>query len=275
MGDEFPRSIEEALNRKERPRPAPASDQPGFYVDIRDKPAFLLAAMRLLAGGAHVSFEGDLSGCDFSLILESSSQETRTLLRNTAFPRKDFLILPLEPQTIDVVMKSVPPADLVRKVHHIQIEKGGRLELGVYDQFHPDTSWVGEAFSAELLDSLRAKTILRSWERAPSRGESMSDDFVNYVGHPDMHDGTIDSVERSGDRALVTVTGGSGRRLQLQFSGVREVVDHRSIGMRLYGLVEMITKEPWRRFVFANWDETDDARLEIMCDGFSYERPAD
>ncbi len=96
-------------------------------------------------------------------------------------------------------MRGVPPAVLVKKVVHVQIEKGGRLELGIYDQFHPDSSWLGEAFSAELLDSLKAKTVVRSWERAPARGESMSDEFVSYVGHPDMNDGTIESVERISD----------------------------------------------------------------------------
>jgi hypothetical protein len=96
----------------------------------------------------------------------------------------------------------------------------------------------------------------------------MSDAFVNYVGDPDIHDGTVDRVERSGALASVTVTGGSGRRLEIEFSGVHEVRDHRSIGMRLYGLVEMTTEKPWRRFLFANWDEADDARLEIVCEDF-------
>jgi hypothetical protein len=218
-GDELPRSIEEARDRTGRPRPAPPSDGPGFYVDVRDKPAFLLAALRLLAGGAHISFEGDLGGCDFASIAEVSLEETRALLRNTAFPRQDFLILPLEPDTIDAVMQGVPPAQLVKKIHHVQIEKGRRLELGIYDQFDPDSSWVGEAFSAPFLDSLRAKTILRNWEAAPYRGESMSDEFVNYVGHPDLHDGTIERVERSSDLASVTVVGGSGTRRHLESWG--------------------------------------------------------
>lgn len=100
----------------------------------------------------------------------------------------------------------------------------------------------------------------------------MSDAFTNYAGDPDLHDGTIESLERSGDLISVIVTGGSGRRLQLQFSGVRDVTDHRSVGMRLYGLVEMVTEKPWRRFLFANWDEADDARLEINCMDFTYER---
>lgn len=98
----------------------------------------------------------------------------------------------------------------------------------------------------------------------------MSAAFVNFVGDPDIHDGTIEAIERSGDLASVTITGGSGKRLHLQFSGVQEVWDHRSVGMRLYGLVEMTSEQPWRPFLFANWDEEDDARLEIKCRDFGH-----
>jgi hypothetical protein len=96
----------------------------------------------------------------------------------------------------------------------------------------------------------------------------MLDAFVNFVGDPDIHDGTIEAVEASGDLASVTITGGSGKRLHLQFFGVHEVLDHCSVGMRLYGLVEMTSEQPWRRFLFANWDEEDDASLEIICRDF-------
>jgi len=46
------------------------------------------------------------------------------------------------------------------------MEKNGRLEVGLYDNFDPESSWAGEAFSASLLDQLKKKGILRSWRRA-------------------------------------------------------------------------------------------------------------
>ena len=52
----------------------------------------------------------------------------------------------------------------------------------------------------------------------------MLDAFVNFVGDPDIHDGPIEAVEASGDLASVTITGGSGKRLHLQFFGVHEVI---------------------------------------------------
>lgn len=68
----------------------------------------------------------------------------------------------------------------------------------------------------------------------------MSDEFVTYVGHPDLHDGTIERVERSSDLASVTVVGGSGTRRHLESwrlasasesrSSDRMVVDWASIG---------------------------------------------
>jgi hypothetical protein len=44
--------------------------------------------------------------------------------------------------------------------------------------------------------------------------------------------------------------------------------------MRLYALNEMSHPPPQRRFVFANWDVEDTARLEIIATGFRMEEGA-
>lgn len=91
----------------------------------------------------------------------------------------------------------------------------------------------------------------------------MPDDFVSYVGDPDLHDGEVVSVSRDGSDARVEVRGTSGRRYELAFAGAERVSQHRPVGMRLYALVEMRATPPLRRFVFANWDEEDNAALEV------------
>ena len=45
-------------------------------------------------------------------------------------------------------------------VIHMQIEVAGRLELGIYDNFHPDCVWVGEAITTALLDAWRRDGIV-------------------------------------------------------------------------------------------------------------------
>ena len=146
--------------------PVPPMHGPGYWVDVRDKPAFFVAAMRLLAGGARVSLEGNLSGLDLESVAGVTNEESPVLPRQTLVPRQDFVVLPVEPETISAIATCTPGARLVEDVEHIQMEKNGRLEVGLYDNFDPDSSWAGEAFSVVLLDQLKEKGIVRGWRRA-------------------------------------------------------------------------------------------------------------
>lgn len=139
------------------------------WIVARDKPGLLIAMMRALAGGAHISFEGDLSRCR-SLYAEpgASRDETDALRRNTAFPVQDFVVLPLEPETIRPILGHVlPDSRVIHDVIHVQIEKGGTLEFGAYDNFHDECIVCGSAVPEDLLDELRSKLTIRSWEVAP------------------------------------------------------------------------------------------------------------
>jgi hypothetical protein len=93
----------------------------------------------------------------------------------------------------------------------------------------------------------------------------MTDRFIAYRGDPDLHDGTVLSVDRQLDQVRVVVTGASGRGYEITFSGVDSIVQHRTDGMLLHGLAEMSTDAPLRRFVFTNWNEDDDAKLEVFA----------
>ena len=71
-----------------------------YWPVARDKPGLLVAMMRHLAGDAHISFEGDVSRCSFASSLNPSGEETPALRRLTAYPRQDFVVLPLTPESV-------------------------------------------------------------------------------------------------------------------------------------------------------------------------------
>ena len=94
-------------------------------------------------------------------------------------------------------------------------------------------------------------------------------EFVQYVGSPDFHDGRILRVEQQADLIRVRVRGYSGREYAAEFANGRIVVSNHPEGMLLYSLSEMRGEPPIRKFAFANWDEEDDAALEIDATGLS------
>ena len=96
----------------------------------------------------------------------------------------------------------------------------------------------------------------------------MTEHAVTYVGPPELHDGHVVSVERAGDRATVRVRGADGTPIALEFTGVTNVTAVRPEGMLLYGLAELRGPGAGRQFVFANWEEWDDAGLEIAARDF-------
>src|SRR5262245_43183850 len=136
------------------------------WPDVRDKPAFLHRLMVEFAGEAHVSLEGDLSSCRFPDELVVARDETSVLKRGTLVPRQDFAVLRLTPETIEPIFEQVMTAGLRRAIIHVQIERNGTLELGAYDNFHPECVVTGPGVSPELLDELMKKHVLREFERA-------------------------------------------------------------------------------------------------------------
>jgi hypothetical protein len=137
-----------------------------YWLVARDEPGLLVAMMRALAGGAHISFEGDLSRCRGLLALPgTSTEETGTLRRQTLYPVQEFVVLPLEPETVRPILAEVlPEGRVVREIIHVQIERGGRLAFGAYDNFHRDCVVCWPAVPHELLEHLRVSGVLRSWE---------------------------------------------------------------------------------------------------------------
>lgn len=134
---------------------------PSVY-KIRDKRKFLMAALQELAGSAYVSFEGDLSGTSLMTAAGASGDETQVLKRNTLWPKQDFVVLPLEAETVKPIMAAIG-GPVPKAILHIQVQKNGRRELGLYDNFAPMGTFFGPAVTVPFLSLLQAEGILAQW----------------------------------------------------------------------------------------------------------------
>ena len=124
--------------------------------------------MTHLGVGGQLSLEGDLSKLDASMKLIGSSEESSKLRRHTISPRQDFVILPLDDESIQLIEKRVLHlVGLRSRVIHVQIEQAGKLVFGSYDNFHRDCVWVSEVVGVDLLERMVTEFVLRSFKRNP------------------------------------------------------------------------------------------------------------
>jgi hypothetical protein len=145
-------------------------DAPSHWPDVRDKPAFLRRMMSELAGDdTRMSLEGDLSRCWFPESLVLGRDELGPLRRGTLYPRQDFIVLRLTPEAVGPIFEQASAAGLTGPIIHVQIERSGVLELGAYDNFHPECTVTGPGVSAALLDELKRKGVLRDFRVAEDR----------------------------------------------------------------------------------------------------------
>ena len=126
-----------------------------------DKGQLLLALMEEFEGDAHVSFEGELRSLPLWTYPGASSLPTDVLKRNTVWPIQDFIVVPLEPSSSKRIYLALGGA-VPKTVLHVQIEKGGVLQFGAYDNLHPECIFFGSAVRQGLVESLVSKHILQS-----------------------------------------------------------------------------------------------------------------
>jgi hypothetical protein len=137
-------------------------------LDVRKKLEFLHQLMLELAGNSRISLEGDLAECRVASDLIVTHDETATLKRNTISPKLDFVVLHLEPETVERVLKTIKTAGLKRTIVHVQIEQNGVLELGAYDNFSPGSVVTGPGVSPTLLSKLKNMKLLVDFKPAGS-----------------------------------------------------------------------------------------------------------
>jgi hypothetical protein len=129
---------------------------------VRDKRRFLAAALAELAGDAQVSFEGDLSMTSLSDVPGASNDETQVLKRNTLWPKQDFVVLPLEAEMVGPIMAAVG-GTVPRGLIHVQVQKDGRLQLGLYDNFDPNCMLLGPGLTPSFIATLQEAGVLTHW----------------------------------------------------------------------------------------------------------------
>ena len=129
----------------------------------RDPPALLRAMMFALAGDAQISFEGDLSAYDFASIGPQVAERDCYLFRNTIDPVEDFVVLPLNADTVkplwNLLAASVPVGRF-SSVSHVQIGRDGKVAFSACDWFHQDTVGCSDAVPEALIASLMEKRII-------------------------------------------------------------------------------------------------------------------
>jgi len=144
-----------------------------YWLIARDKPGLLIAMMRALSGQAHIAFEGDLSHCDFTALPHIAEGAVVGVARASPYTRLDFVIMPLETDTIRPILDQVlPKARVVHEIIHIQIVKHGQLMFGAYDNFHPECIMCSLHVPVTLLENLHHRGVLRAYFPAESPSTS-------------------------------------------------------------------------------------------------------
>jgi hypothetical protein len=106
---------------------------------VRNPIAFLSTIVETVYGDAQVSFEGNLSQLDLRNIAPLATKPTDLLPRNTLQPELDFVILPVEADTKDVLVQHIlPRIGLRTRVVHVEFAKAGKIVMAAYDNFDPD-----------------------------------------------------------------------------------------------------------------------------------------
>ncbi len=146
-----------------------------YWIDPRDKPGLLLAMMREFVSDSNdsfISFEGELGKLNFSTLPGASPMETETLGRSSiSSPSLDFIIIPLTEQNLRDIWKELVAKDhLVHQgIIHVQIANRGKQIFGGYDNFHRECVTAYSGVSVEFLEKLKAKGLIRGYEKATSR----------------------------------------------------------------------------------------------------------
>ncbi len=91
------------------------------------------------------------------------------------------------------------------------------------------------------------------------------ENFVGYIGDYRVHDSRIKAIESDENTLQVSLISEDNEIIIVKFVGIKSVRSNRPEGMILYSISEMEEQSPFRKFVFVNWDEEDDASLEIIA----------
>lgn len=137
-----------------------------YRLTVRQPIKLLEALVDVFGTDARLSLEGDLSQCHVHRIPVVSTEPQGVLVRNTLWPRQDFIIIPLNAETTNHIKRYILPTVGIRnRVHHVLIESGEQLVFASYDWFGEDSVWVSKEVTEEVLAALVESRALRRYER--------------------------------------------------------------------------------------------------------------
>ncbi len=96
-------------------------------------------------------------------------------------------------------------------------------------------------------------------------------DFIAYLGPAAIHDGVVTSVRHRNASLAVTIRGADETVISVFFQNVIEVQENRPEDMMLYALAEYRHRGGGRFFIFANWDDEDDAALSVIAEKVTFQ----
>lgn len=92
--------------------------------------------------------------------------------------------------------------------------------------------------------------------------------FIRNIGDYRVHDGKIIEINMTNNNVSVKVQCQKDEILEFVFYDIKFIKENKPIGMWLYSIREMTTDNPYRYFNFLNWDEEDEAYLDIIAKNF-------
>ena len=136
-----------------------------YWVTPKDKLRLLDAFLRLLAGEAQISFEGDLSLCDFSGLEDYRISPFGELHRINKEPGSDYEAYALDHHSIEALSNRLLNADCaIQAIEHIQIQKDGALQVLIGDNFDDECVSVGPLISRESLAQLLSEGVIAGYK---------------------------------------------------------------------------------------------------------------
>lgn len=139
---------------------------PRFWIEVGDKLELTRTVIELLGPGARLSLEGFPREYEAEVrsIPGASSRPDPPLQRDTIFPRSNFCILPIRPETKEAVLALLSLPHLIDEVMHLHIEKDGEVQLGAHDMLDDGDILTGSQVPEDFLRSLVERGILRGYK---------------------------------------------------------------------------------------------------------------
>ena len=103
----------------------------------------------------------------FVILFDAAIVYLKTIFSYQALPELDFLVVPLNENTVSEIWKELLEKDhLVHEgIIHVQIENNGNLVFGGYDNFHRECVIAYPGVSVKLLEELKASGVIRGYKQ--------------------------------------------------------------------------------------------------------------